>query len=89
MTNLQAHYSLSKRTRIYSQMTFTQKANMNAQNGGATMPNFGATGCNSHINYGTNVSGPGACAAALATTVGSSTIPLSQNSYSIGVIHTF
>jgi hypothetical protein len=89
MTNLQAHYMLSKRTRLYSQMTFAQKANMNAQNGGASMLNFGATGCNSNQNFGTNVSGSGTCAAALAPTVGSSTIPVSQNAYQVGVIHTF
>jgi hypothetical protein len=28
-------------------------------------------------------------AAALATTVGTSTVPVSQNAYSVGVIHTF
>ena len=89
MTNLQAHYMLSKRTRIYSQMTFAQKPNMNAQNGGASMPVFGATGCNSHQNNGSNVSQTAQCAAALAPTVGSSTVPLSQNAYSVGVIHTF
>ena len=93
MTNLQAHYTLSKRTRLYSQITMTQAAKGNAQNGGAAATSFSPIACNSSANTTTNSTAnttvSAGCHNGLAGTVGSINQPISANAYSIGVIHTF
>jgi len=89
MVNLQAHYSMSKRTRIYSMMTFTQAAKVNFQNGSSAGLSFSPIQCNSGTNTSISASAPGQCAMGLATNAGSGVIPASSNAYSVGVIHSF
>jgi GBP family porin len=81
MTNLQAHYMLSKRTRIYSQITLTQAAKGNAQLGTRAASGFSPIACNS--------SSSSACWSALPGTAGFQNVPTNANGYNIGVIHTF
>ena len=81
MTNLQAHYMLSKRTRIYSQITLTQAAKGNAQTGTRAASGFSPIQCNSSTSS--------ACWSALPGTAGFQNVPTNANGYSLGVIHTF
>jgi GBP family porin len=81
MTNLQGQYMLSKRTRLYSQITMTQAATMVAQGGGGAARSFSAIGCNSNTTL--------VCHAGLSTTAGAQNVPADSKAYSVGVIHTF
>jgi len=84
MTNLQAHYMLSKRTRIYSQVTLTQAAKGNNQLGsvsGLAARSF------SPVNCGSNTSVP--CAASLSGSAGAQNTPVNSNGYTVGILHTF
>jgi len=81
MTNLQGHYMLSKRTRLYSQITLTQRAKMDAQGGGGLARGFSPVGCNSNTTL--------VCSGGLATTAGQQNVPTDAKGYGVGVIHTF
>jgi len=81
MTNLQAHYMLSKRTRLYSQITLTQKATMDGQGGGGAARGFSPVGCNSNTTL--------VCSAGLPTTAGAQNVPTDAKGYGVGIIHTF
>lgn len=81
MINLQAHYSLSKRTRLYSQLTFTSASDQTAQKGGAMGLNFSPIASNSNTQNSSFGGLPG--------TAGSANTPGSSNGYSLGVIHSF
>jgi predicted porin len=81
MTNLQGHYMLSKRTRLYSQITLTQAATEIAQGGGGAARSFSAIGCNSNTTL--------VCHAGLSTTAGAQNVPADSKAYSVGVIHAF
>jgi len=81
MTNLQGHYMLSKRTRVYSMITMTQAATMLAQGGGGAARSFSPIGCNSNTTL--------VCHAGLATTAGAQNVPADSKAYSVGVIHAF
>jgi len=92
MTNLQAHYMLSKRTRIYSQITMTQAPKGNIQSGNLAAHSFSPVGCNSSSNTTTTTAGvttAATCAGALPTTAGTGNVPQDAKGYGIGVIHTF
>ena len=70
----------------------TQKAQGNAQLGGAAATSFSPIACNSSANTVTTTAGAttsSGCHNGLAGTVGSSNANFSGNAYSIGVIHTF
>ena len=82
MINLQAHYLLSKRTRVYSQITLTQAAKGNNQVGGTLANSYSPFQCNSS----TTVAG---CNPALAGSAGSHNNPGDAKGYTVGVIHTF
>ena len=82
MVNLQAHYLLSKRTRIYTQITMTQAAKGNNQVGGTLGNSFTPFQCNSS----TTVAG---CNPALAGSAGSHNNPGDAKGYTVGVLHTF
>jgi len=92
MTNLQAHYMLSKRTRVYSQITLTQAVKGNIQSGNQAAVGFSPVACNSSQNQSTTTAGittVSTCAGALPATVGTSNVPQDAKGYGIGVIHTF
>jgi hypothetical protein len=92
MTNLQAHYMLSKRTRIYSQITMTQAPKGNIQSGNLAAHSFSPVACNSSSNTTTTTAGvttAATCAGALPTTAGTGNVPQDAKGYGIGVIHTF
>jgi len=80
MTNLQAHYMLSKRTRVYSQLTFTQKQTGNVQSGNLAAGAFSAIHCNSStVTQCSDV----------ARTSGSTNNPVDAQAYNVGIIHNF
>jgi hypothetical protein len=81
MTNLQAHYMLSKRTRIYSQITLTQGAKGNYQKGTLAANSFSPIACNSNSNL--------SCFNALPGTAGAQNVNTNANAYNVGVIHSF
>jgi predicted porin len=81
MTNLQGHYMLSKRTRLYSMITMTQAATMVTQGGAAAARSFSPIGCNSNSTL--------VCHAGLSTTAGAQNVPADSKAYSVGVIHSF
>jgi len=81
MTNLQAHYMLSKRTRLYSQITMTQAAKGNIQLGSLAANSFSPIACTSNTSP--------VCASGLAGSAGSHNTPVSSQAYSLGVIHSF
>jgi predicted porin len=80
MTNLQAHYMLSKRTRVYSQITMTQKQTGNVQSGNLAAGAFSAIHCNSSTVT--------ACSD-VARTSGSTNNPVDAQAYNVGIIHSF
>ena len=82
MINLQAHYLLSKRTRVYSQITLTQAAKGNNQVGGFLANSYSPIACNSS----TTTTG---CNPALAGSAGSSNNPGDAKGYTIGILHNF
>jgi len=82
MINLQAHYMLSKRTRLYSQITMTKDAKGNNQVGGTLANNYSPVFCNSS-------STPTVCNSALAGSAGSANTAGNANGYVVGLIHTF
>jgi predicted porin len=82
MINLQAHYMLSKRTRMYSQITMTQDAKGNHQDGTKLGNSYSPVFCNSSV-------GGGACNGALGTSTGGTNNPGNATGYVVGVIHTF
>jgi predicted porin len=95
MTNLQAHYMLSKRTRVYTQASFNQGATGNNQLGGTLANSFSAFHCNSSSEKVQTVSSAGAvtstdtrCADGISSS-GGSTSKANNNGYVAGVIHTF
>jgi len=81
MTNLQAHYMLSKRTRLYSQITLNQAAKGNYQKGTLAANSFSPTACNSNTVL--------TCFNAIPTTAGAQNVNTDSRGYGIGVIHTF
>jgi len=81
MTNLQAHYMLSKRTRLYSQVTLTQAPTGNYQTGSFAANSFSPIACNS--------SSTTPCVNALTGTAGAGNIPNNTQAYNVGIIHTF
>jgi len=92
MTNLQAHYMLSKRTRVYSQITLTQAAKGNQQLGSLAASGFSPIACNSSANTTTTTAGAttsAGCNNALPGTAGFQNVPTNANGYNIGIIHTF
>ena len=94
MTNLQAHYMLSKRTRVYSQMTFTTSSSQTVQQstGGTLASGFSPIGCNSsssQVPYTYAAGSSNTCDAGLPTTAGVQNYPGSAAAYNLGVIHTF
>jgi len=92
MTNLQAHYMLSKRTRVYSQITLTQAPKGNIQSGNLSAHSFSPVACNSSQNQSTTTAGVTTvtqCAGALPATAGTGNVPQDAKGYGIGIIHTF
>jgi len=95
MTNLQAHYMLSKRTRVYSQMTFTTSSSQTIQQstGGTLARGFSPIACNSsssQVAYSADASfASNTCSSGLPTTAGAQNYPGSAAAYNLGVIHTF
>jgi len=92
MTILQAHYMLSKRTRLYSQITMTQAAKGNQQLGSLAASGFSPIACNSSANTTTTTGGTvtsAGCNNALPGTAGFQNVPTNANAYNIGIIHTF
>jgi len=81
MTNLQAHYMLSKRTRIYSQITLTQAAKGNIQSGNLAANGFSPIASNGTTTLLVNQ--------AIPASAGSQNVPTNANGYNIGIIHTF
>ena len=79
MVNLQAHYMLSKRTRVYTQLTFNQGATGNNQSGTLSAFSFTPIHCNSSTSI---------CADGISSS-GGSTSKAANNGYVAGVIHTF
>jgi hypothetical protein len=79
MTNLQAHYLLSKRTRVYTQMTFNQGATGNNQSGNLAANSFSPIHCNSSTAI---------CADGLSSSGGSNS-KAANNGYVLGMIHSF
>jgi len=85
MINLQAHYMLSKRTRLYSQITMTQAAkgyNQLSTVSGTFANSYSPIACNSS----TTTTG---CNPALAGSAGSGNNQGDAKGYTIGIIHTF
>jgi len=82
MVNLQAHYMLSKRTRMYSQITMTQDAKGTHQDGTRLGNSYSPVFCNSSV-------GGGACNPAIGTSTGGTNNPGNATGYVVGVIHTF
>jgi predicted porin len=80
MYNLQAHYMLSKRTRVYSQITLTQAAKGNYQQGTLAANGFSPIACNSSS---------ASCVTGLPGTAGNQNTPTDASAYNIGIIHTF
>jgi len=80
MINLQAHYMLSKRTRVYTQLTFNQGATDNNQSGDLSAYSFTPVHCNSSTTT--------VCADGIRSS-GGSTSKASNNGYVTGIIHTF
>jgi predicted porin len=81
MVNLQAHYMLSKRTRLYTQLTFTQAAKGNNQVGGTLANSYSPVSCNSSTTLSCNTAIPGSS--------GGGNSPGDANGYVFGMIHTF
>ena len=81
MINLQAHYMLSKRTRLYTQITMTQAAKGTQQVGGLLGNSYSPVFCNSNTSVG--------CNPALGTSIGGANNPGDAKGYVVGVIHTF
>ena len=85
MINLQAHYMLSKRTRLYSQITMTQAAkgyNQLSTVSGTFANSYSPIACNSSTT--TTV-----CNSALAGSAGSGNNQGDAKGYVVGLIHTF
>ena len=80
MYNLQAHYMLSKRTRVYSQITLTQAAKGNYQQGTLAANGFSPIACNSSS---------ASCVTGLPGSAGNQNTPTDASAYNIGIIHTF
>jgi len=81
MTNLQAHYFLSKRTRIYSQITLTQAAKGNVQGGGLAANSFSPIASNGTTTLLVNQ--------AIPASAGAQNTPTNSNGYNLGIIHSF
>jgi predicted porin len=81
MINLQAHYMLSKRTRLYSQITMTKDAKGTNQVGGSAGNSYSPVFCNS--------STAGACNPALGTSTGGTNNRGDATGYVVGLVHTF
>ena len=72
---------LSKRTRLYTQLTFTQAAKGNNQVGGTLANSYSPLSCNSSSTI--------ACNPAIAGASGNANNPGDANGYVMGMIHTF
>jgi len=81
MTNLQAHYMLSKRTRIYSQITLTQAAKGNIQSGNLAANSFSPIASNGTTVLLVNQ--------AIPASAGKQNTPTNSNGYNLGIIHQF
>jgi GBP family porin len=84
MINLQSHYSLSKRTRLYGQITLTSGADTTNEGGGLNSRSFSP-------GHGTgSVAGTAnSFFSALGTAGGQGNTKASANGYVVGVIHSF
>jgi predicted porin len=87
MVNLQAHYMLSKRTRLYSQITMTTDAKGNNQLGGTLGNSYSPVFCNS--NASNTTTGSIGCNAALGTSIGGTNSAGDAKGYVVGIIHSF
>jgi len=85
MYNFQSHYLLSKRTRIYGQITLTQAADT-ANDGGSTVYNSRSF---SPAHGTASLSGINTNFGALGTAGGGGNTTANANGYSLGVIHSF
>ena len=86
MINLQAHYLLSKRTRVYSQITLTQAAkgyNQLSATSGTFANSYSPIACNSSSNSSVG------CNPALAGSAGSGNNQGDAKGYTIGILHNF
>jgi len=81
MTNLQAHYMLSKRTTVYSQVTVTTAAKGNIQDGTGAANSFSPLSCGSNKNQ--------VCSGGFATSAGAQNVPLGGQAAQVGMIHRF
>jgi len=84
MTNLQAHYMLSKRTRVYTQLTFNQGPSGNRQVGTLAAGAFSPVHCNS-----SGATSPSTICSDGLSSSGGGNSPASNNGYVLGMIHTF
>jgi predicted porin len=84
MANLQAHYMLSKRTRVYSQATMNTAASGNRQSGNFAAGNFSPIHCNSSKTTATQA----VCADGMSSS-GGSNVPANNAGYVVGIIHSF
>jgi len=101
MTNLQAHYALSKRTRVYSQMTFTQSSSNTIQQStsGSLAKGFTPVNCGSsstqaayapNASTGNTTNYSNTCDSALPGSAGNQNYPAGSGAgYTLGVIHSF
>jgi predicted porin len=94
MMNMQAHYFMSKRTRIYSQLTLTQAAKGNYQEGrtsynSTTAIAVTALAANSYSPISCNSNTGIVCASGLAGSAGSQNTPVNSSAINLGVIHSF
>jgi len=81
MINLQAHYMLSKRTRLYSQITMTTDAKGNNQVGGTLGNSYSPVFCNSSTTV--------LCNGSLGSSIGGTNSAGDAKGYVVGIIHTF
>ncbi len=81
MINLQAHYMLSKRTRLYSQITMTKDAQGTNQEGGKAGNSYSPVFCNSNTVQ--------MCNPALGNSTGGTNNRGDATGYVVGLVHTF
>jgi len=84
MYNFQGHYFLSKRTRLYSQITLTGGADTNNDVGGLNSRSFSPAAGNASLAGTVNSS-----FSSLGTFGGGGNTTANANGYSVGVIHSF
>ncbi len=87
MINLQAHYMLSKRTRLYSQITMTKDAKGTNQVGGSAGNSYSPIFCNSNATNATT--GSIGCNPGTGSAAGGFNNRGNANGYVVGLVHTF